>query len=464
MPEYNCSTFKALTFFDITHEFSNSKRTPRTYLEECLNQITSKDGEIKAFVTSQPETARKLADESTKRWANGQQLSAIDGLPIGIKDLLETRDMPTEMGCEAYEGYFPGNDNAMVSALRDAGAVIVGKTVTAELGGSHPGPTKNPFDLDRTPGGSSSGSAAAVAARMLPVAIGSQVAGSIIRPAGYCGNFALKPSQGGLHRGERQTTSMSTHGPHAGSIEDMWLVAIEIAKRTGGDPNFTGLQGPSKLPTSIKPGRLIFLETEGWDIVDNKTKEAFLRLLSQFENNGVTIVKRSMSELVEQLEQKVSHAGDIANSITGWENHWTYCNLVDKSPDKVSQRLKDSLSLAEAMTPEDYSKNLLLREYAREAHKRVAALADGMITLSCPGPAPIWNADDDKSHLVKRPTGDPAFNFATSILGAPCVTIPMLSVGNLPVGIQIVGQREQDYFATQLAKWTYENISPVSVT
>ena len=352
----------------------------------------------------------------------------------------------------------------MVSALRDAGAVIVGKTVTAELGGSHPGPTKNPFDLDRTPGGSSSGSAAAVAARMLPVAIGSQVAGSIIRPAGYCGNFALKPSQGGLHRGERQTTSMSTHGPHAGSIEDMWLVAIEIAKRTGGDPNFTGLQGPSKLPTSIKPGRLIFLETEGWDIVDNKTKEAFLRLLSQFENNGVTIVKRSMSELVEQLEQKVSHAGDIANSITGWENHWTYRNLATKSPNKISQRLKDSLSLAEAMTPEDYSKNLLLREYAREAHKRVSTLADGMITLSCPGPAPIWNADDNKSHLVKRPTGDPAFNFATSILGAPCVTIPMLSVGNLPVGIQIVGQREQDYFATQLAKWTYENISPVSVT
>ena len=116
------------------------------------------------------------------------------------------------------------------------------------------------------------------------------------------------------------------------------------------------------------------------------------------------------------------------------------------------------------MTPEVYSKNLLLREYAREAHKRVSALADGMITLSCPGPAPVWNADDEKSHLVKRPTGDPAFNFATSILGAPCVTIPMLSVDNLPVGIQIIGQREQDYFATQLAKWTYENISSVSVT
>ena len=98
MPEYNCNTFKALTFFDITHEFSNSKRTPRTYLEECLNQITSKDGEIKAFVTSKPETARKLADESTKRWANGQQLSAIDGLPIGIKDLLIENINQSEKG------------------------------------------------------------------------------------------------------------------------------------------------------------------------------------------------------------------------------------------------------------------------------------------------------------------------------------------------------------------------------
>ena len=464
MLEYDCDNFKALTFFDITHEFSNSKRTPRTYLEECLNQITRKDGEINAFVTLQPDTARKLADESSDRWANGQQLSTIDGLPIGIKDLLETRDMPTQMGCEAYEGYLSGNDNAMVSALRDAGAIILGKTVTAELGGAHPGPTKNPFNLDRTPGGSSSGSAAAVAAKMVPVAIGTQVAGSIIRPAGYCGNFALKPSQGGLHRGERQTTSMSTHGPHAGSIEDMWLVATEIARRTGGDPNFIGLQGPSNLPTSVKPDRLIFLETEGWTIVDAKTKEAFLRLLSQFESNGVTIIRRSMSELVEQLEQNVSRAGDIANSITSWENHWTYRNLVNRSPDKVSQRLKNSLSAAEAMTPEDYAKNLLLREYAREAHKQCSTVADGIITLSCPGPAPIWNADEDKSKLVNWPTGDPAFNFATSILGAPCVTIPMLSVDKLPVGIQIIGQREQDYYATQLAKWTHENVPKVSTS
>jgi Asp-tRNA(Asn)/Glu-tRNA(Gln) amidotransferase A subunit family amidase len=463
MLQYDINDFKMKKYFDATREFSASKETPRTFLEGCLEQINARDPEIKAFVTLQPDEARRLADKSSQRWANNQQLSVIDGMPIGIKDLLETSDMPTQMGCEAYKGFSPGNDNALVSALRNAGAIILGKTVTAELGGSHPGPTKNPFDLERTPGGSSSGSAAAVAASMVPVAIGSQVGGSIIRPAGYCGNFALKPSQGGLHRGERQTTSMSTHGPHAGSIEDMWQVAKEIARRTGGDPGYIGLQGPNVPPKAIKPSRLIFIETEGWSLLDPKSKEAFNILLSQLESNGITIIKRSMSHLVEQLEQTISNAGTIANSITSWENHWGHRNLVTNAPEGVSQRLKNVLAKAELMTPEDYNSFLLLRSYAREAHKFCASLADATITLSCPGPAPLWEGDKDKNTLAARPTGDPIFNFASSIIGAPCVTIPMLSVNNLPVGVQIIAQREQDAWATSLAKWIYEKISPVSI-
>ena len=289
MQKYSCDQFKALTYFNAIPDFECLKSTPRDYLEKCAEQIANKEQDVKAFVTLNLESARKLADESSKRWKDAKQLSLIDGMPVGIKDLLETFDMPTQMGCEAYNGYAPGNDNALVWALRQAGCIIIGKTVTAELGGAHPGPTKNPFDLTRTPGGSSSGSAAAVAAGMVPVAIGSQVGGSIIRPAGYCGNFALKPSQGGLHRGERQTTSMSTHGPHAGSIEDMWQVAIETAKRTGGDPGYLGLQGPPIPPQPIKPTSLIFLKTEGWTSVDDKTKEAFMQFLETCERNEITI-------------------------------------------------------------------------------------------------------------------------------------------------------------------------------
>ena len=461
MQKYSYDQFEALTYFDATPDFESGTNTPRDYLEKCIEQIAHKEQDVKAFVTLNLESARQRADESSRRWKNARQLSLIDGMPVGIKDLFETFDMPTQMGCEAYNGYAPGNDNALVWALRQAGCIIIGKTVTAELGGAHPGPTKNPFDLTRTPGGSSSGSAAAVAAGMVPVAIGSQVGGSIIRPAGYCGNFALKPSQGGLHRGERQTTSMSTHGPHAGSIEDMWQVAIEIAKRTGGDPGYLGLQGPPTPPEPIKPTSLIFLETEGWTSVDDETKEAFMQFLETCEKNKITICKRKSSMLVEELELKINNASEIANSITSWENHWGYRNLINKTPGKVSERLKNTLKNAEAMTPEMYQRFILKRAYIRQAHKMCAPVADAIITLSCPGPAPKWSGDTDGRALVARPTGDPVFNFASSLMGAPCVTIPMLSIDNLPVGIQIITQREEDAKATSYARWIHKNLPPV---
>ena len=241
---YDPRIFRGLTFHDALPRFRDGSDTPRAYLERCLATVAEREPVVKAFASLNQEAARAAADASTARWKAGQPLSAIDGMPIGIKDLLETKDHPTEMGCEAYRGNFPKRDNAAVWALREAGAVIFGKMVTAEIGGSHPGPTTNPFDPSRTPGGSSSGSAAAVGARMMPAAIGTQVGGSIIRPAAYCGNFALKPTQGGINRGERQATSMSTHGPHAGSIEDMWQVAIEITRRAGGDRGCLGLSGP----------------------------------------------------------------------------------------------------------------------------------------------------------------------------------------------------------------------------
>src|SRR5512134_312206 len=252
---YDPREFTALTFHDATRRFRDGLDTPRAYLERCLETISAREPVVRAFAALNEPSARAAADASTARWKSGRPLSAIDGLPIGIKDLLETKDMPTEMGCEAYRGNFPKRDNAAVWALRQAGAVVLGKTVTAELGGAHPGPTTNPFDPARTAGGSSSGSAAAVAARMVPAAIGTQVGGSIIRPAAYCGNVALKPTQGGINRGERQATSMSTHGVHAGSIEDMWQVGIEIASRAGGDRGGFGLMGPSTPPAAVKPER-----------------------------------------------------------------------------------------------------------------------------------------------------------------------------------------------------------------
>jgi Asp-tRNA(Asn)/Glu-tRNA(Gln) amidotransferase A subunit family amidase len=460
---YDPREFKALTFYDATPRFRDGTTTPRAYLEGCLETIAAHEPIVQAFVTLNESGARAAADASTVRWKAGHPLSAIDGLPIAIKDLLETKDMPTQMGCDAYQDHFPKRDNAAVWALRQAGAVILGKTVTAELGGSHPGPTRNPFDPARTPGGSSSGSAAAIAARMVPAAIGTQVGGSIIRPAAFCGNVALKPTQGGINRGERQATSMSTHGVHAGCIEDMWQVAIEIAQRAGGDRGCLGLFGPPTPPAATKPERLIVLETAGWAILDDASKAAFAQLLEHLQREGITLLRREAHAWIEALEHAIDQAGAVCNAITSWENRWTQRNLVDEHPDGVSQRAKNTLARAEAMRPDDYRAALLEREAAQLCHAKLAPLADAVITLSCPGPAPLWPGDVSGQPLAPRPTGDAIFNYPSSMLFAPAVTMPLLSVDGMPVGVQLMGQQHSDARITALVRWLLETMPPVVV-
>lgn len=459
---YDPATFKALTFHDRLPDFEDGSDSPRAYLERCLETVAAEEPVVQAFAFLDEDLARAAADESSARWKRNQPLSPIDGMPVGIKDLLETRDMPTQMNCKAYQGNFPKNDNSLVWALRQAGAVIFGKTVTAELGGTHPGPTTNPFDATRTPGGSSSGSAAAVAAGMMPAAIGSQVGGSIIRPAAFCGNVALKPSQGGIHRGERQTTSMSTHGPHAGSIEDMWQVAIEIASRAGGDPGHTGLMGPMTTPLPVRPERLVVLETEGWAKTDDASKAVFAKLLDNMERAGITLIRRAQHNWVETLETSIADATHVCGTITAWENRWNYRNLLDRHPGGISQRLQQTLAAAEAMTPDDYRDLVLRRQHARVNHVAMAPLADAAVTFACPGPATPWPGDIPGEPLASRPTGDAVYNYPSSMLGSPVVTVPLMSVGALPVGLQIIGQREEDARMTAIARWLLENIPPAT--
>lgn len=463
IPEYDPSTFKGLTFHDVRPAFADGSDTPSAYLERCLEAVHAREPVVQAFASLNEDAAREAAAASTKRWKNGNPLSAIDGMPVGIKDLLETRDMPTGMGCAALKDNFPKNDNAAVWALRQAGAVIFGKTVTAELGGNHPGPTTNPFDPARTPGGSSSGSAAGVGSCMMPAAIGTQVGGSIIRPAAFCGNFALKPSQGGIHRGERQTTSMSTHGPHAASIQDMWQVAIEIASRIGGDPGAPGLIGPMTTPHPARPERLIVLETEGWAKLDSGSVSAFEQLLENLQRAGITLLRRKDHPWVESVEAAIANATAVTGSITAWENRWYQRNLVDRAPDGVSARTQATLAKAEQMTPDDYKNLLLTREHARACHGALAPLADAAITLSCPGPAPIWAGDKPGEPLAPRPTGDAVFNYPSSLFGAPVVTVPVMAVDGMPVGLQVMGQHGEDARMTALARWIHENTDPVVV-
>ena len=460
-PSYDPRTNKMLTFHDAAAKFRDGSDTPRAYLERCIETITAREPVVKAFVVLNTDGARAAADASSARWKAGKPLSPIDGMPVAIKDLLETKDMPTDFGCAAYSNNQTRRDNAAVWALREAGAVVFGKTVTAELGGSHPGPTTNPWDAARTPGGSSSGSAAAIAARMVPAALGTQVGGSVIRPAAYCGNIALKPTQGGINRGERQATSQSTTGVHAGCIEDMWQVAIEIAKRAGGDPGRLGLIGPAVTPEPVKPQRLIVLESEGWAALDSASKNAFEALMENCARAGVTLLRRKDHAWIEAFEQSIGDSNYVCNAITAWENRWYQAALVEHHPNGVSERLKATVRRAISMNPEDYRALLQKRAAAQQCHQMLAPLADGVIMLSCPGPAPLWPGDKPGQPLAPRPTGDSVFNTPSSMLQAPAVTMPLMSVGGMPVGAQLMGQQHEDARMTSLARWMLQHVAPV---
>ncbi|WP_149535359.1 amidase [Siccirubricoccus phaeus] len=459
---YDPAGFRPLTFHDAVPGFREGTDTPRAYLERCLGVIEAREPVVRAWVTLNIEGARQAADAATARYKAGQPLSPIDGMPIGIKDLILTRDMPTEMGSPLYKGFNPKQDSAAVQALRAAGAIILGKTVTTEFGMSHPGPTTNPFNPAHTPGGSSSGSAAVIGAGMVPAAIGTQVVGSVIRPAGFCANHAIKPTYGALNRGERQGFSQSHFGVHAGSQRDMWQVAWEIAQRAGGDPGHPGLYGEPEPRPAVKPRRLVVMESEGWPLLDGATLDGFEALLGRLRDAGIDILRRSDSPLIEAFEEGIGDSLEICRDVCGFEQRWSLENMAALHREGLSDSIYSRLVLAREMTLDDYRAVLLRREVARRSFAAIGGLADAVISLSSVGPAP--RADNQaKDSGITHTTGLPAFNAPSSVLGAPAITVPLMAVGGLPVGVQVMGQQHMDAPLLAIAAWLAENIPPVVV-
>lgn len=456
---YDPATFRPLTFHHAVPGFAD-RDSPRAYLERCLETIAAQEPTVKAWVTLNPEGARAAADAATARYRAGRPLSTIDGMPVGIKDLLQTKDMPTEQGSPLFKGVQTNTDSACVLALRQAGAIILGKTVTTELGMSHPGPTTNPFNPEHSPGGSSSGSAAAVGAAMVPATLGTQVVGSVIRPAGFCANTAIKPTFGTIHRGERLGFSQSHIGVHAGCLTDMWHVLWEMGRRSGGDPGHPGLYGETALRPALKPRRLIVMESEGWPLLDERVGEAFGQVLAQLRQSGVTILRRTDSPLIEHFEAAISASLAICRDVCGYELRWTLENLVERFPTGLSDSMMSRLELARRMNLDDYRQVLLLRQQAQAAFQAIAGLADGLISVSSVGPAPpLHNAAKDGG--ITHTTGLPAFNAPTSVLGAPAITLPLLAVGGLPVGVQLIGQMHTDAMLSGLADWVRGAVRPI---
>jgi Asp-tRNA(Asn)/Glu-tRNA(Gln) amidotransferase A subunit family amidase len=288
---------------------------------------------------------------------------------------------------------------------------------------------------------------------MVPAAMGSQLSGSIIRPASYCGNHALKPTQGALNRGERQGSSQSTTGVHANCQEDMWRTAIAITSRVGGDPGHPGLYGPETAPAATRPGRLIVLETEGWATLN----------AASLRQAGITVLRRTDHPLIEMLEQGIAGMTAISREIGAFEAGWSLENTVAQHGPRVSRFVHAALKAARNTNQARYRMRLQEREEARGRLAAAARLADGIIALSAAGPAPLWEPDAPGAADNLRPTGVPSFNVATSLLGVPAVNVPLLAVGGMPLGVQCIGAPHEDARMSAYASWLAANIAPISV-
>lgn len=440
--------------------FLDGTDTPRKFLDQCLVTISELEPTVQAWVCLNTENVRRAADEATTRYREGKSISPIDGMPVGIKDVIQTQDMPTTLGSPIFAGRETGMDSASVNALRLAGALIVGKTVTTEFAFMVPGPTTNPYCKDATPGGSSSGSAAAIGAGMVCAALGNQVVGSVIRPAAYCANIAIKPTLGALHGGEGLSLSQLHLGVHAASLEEMWSVAYEIGQRAGGDPGYPGLYGPEQPPPPAMPRSLIVLETEGWSQCDDTTHSAFQELREALTAQGVAVLSRKDHKAIERLERSSDGSVPLCRVLCSYEMRWAL--RAYQATGKLSKELGRWLEMAEALGPDDYRQALQHRAAMRADLEAIRPLADAILTLSSPGPAPaLGHVASSGEASYGFVTGSPAFNAATSVLGAPAITVPMLAIGGMPVGVQLIGHPHDDWTLTSYARWLLASNQPI---
>ena len=437
-------------FHSVLKDFRAGTDSPSAFLGRCLATLGAIEPEVKAFVHYDAEAARKAAALSTARWRAGQPLSPIDGMPVGVKDIIETYDFPTEMGSAYYKGWRSNRDAASVEALREAGAVILGKTVTTEFATAPPGPTRNPWDTRRTPGGSSSGSAAATGSGMIAAGLGTQVLGSILRPASFCGCVGFKPSLGAINRGgSHDGLSQSVHGALAASIEDAWIMLREIVDRVGGDPGYGGLIGPSAPPPATKPKRLAVIESPGWPKVAPDTIAAFESAIDRLDKAGVAIMRRRAHAGLDKVENSLGRAMPVSQAINGWETLWPLKSYRARDPSKLSQFSLDRLAEAEKMTPAIYRERLAEREAIRAVYATLASECDATITLAATGPAPLGIEN----------TGDPACVVAGSCLGVPVISLPVLAVEGLPVGLQLMGFLDADAALIATARWVEDTLA-----
>jgi Asp-tRNA(Asn)/Glu-tRNA(Gln) amidotransferase A subunit family amidase len=442
--QYDPASSKLLTFYDKIPAFLDGSDTPRAYLERCLETIAEREPDVKAFVTFSLDRARTAADEATARYKDKRPLGPLDGMPFAMKDVFETEDMPMQLGSPLFEGYETGWDAACVYFLRRGGAVMVGKTVTTEFAFGNPGPARNAWDSDRTPGGSSSGSGAAVGASMVPAATGTQVRGSILRPACYNGAWALKPSWGAINTrgGFPSPPSIGHLGFLAGSLADTWISCYWLSQNAGGDAGHPSLKGEAKLPEAVKPARLARVDTAGWADTPEDTREIFNQMIAKLERRGVEVVSRREDPDLEAYEQDMIKLNEVIQVILAYEYRWPLMMYADRAPEKLGERVFNRAKAAAELTPDQYEEALEWSIGARARHEAFSTKYDAFLTLNGTGPAPEG-----------MPVGNAVYGEQSSVLGVPTLNAPLLAQDGMPLGIQVLGYFRRDYELIALGHW-----------
>lgn len=433
--------FVELTATEAAGKIARGEMSSEDYTRALIAQVGKIDDKVGAFIHFDPEFALAQARERDAYRANGNSLGPLHGVPVAIKDCIDTADLPTENGSALFAGRRPHKDATVVTKLRAAGAVIFGKTVTTEFAFYHPGKTRNPHDLERTPGGSSSGSAAAVAAGMVPLAIGTQTNGSIIRPAAYCGVFGMKPSHGLVSRSGvlSHSRALDHVGPFARSLDDIALILDAMAgydeedpdTKPYGVPNF--LSGVREAPP-VTP-RLAYVRTPAWSKADKATAEAFEELADSLGE---------MVQRVELHESSYSHAWDDLRTIMTADMAHRHGKIVGRGGDVASQTLRDFLAEGRRVTATGYLEALSQAKQYTRSLSDFFEYYDAILTPAAAGVAPKGIES----------TGDPVFCSLWTLTGLPAVSLPLLQGENgLPLGVQLVGPMNRDARLLRTAKW-----------
>jgi Asp-tRNA(Asn)/Glu-tRNA(Gln) amidotransferase A subunit family amidase len=420
--------------------------TSQSLVTACLKRLAEREGDVGAWAHIDPHFSLARARAADAKIASGASVGPLAGVPVGVKDIIDTVDFPTENGTPIHAGRKPAHDAAIVAKLKAAGAIILGKTVTTELAFFGPGKTRNPHNGAHTPGGSSSGSAAAVADRHVPIALGTQTAGSIIRPASYCGVIGFKPTFGAVSRVGvlEQSSPLDTIGGYARSIEDIALLLDVISGFDERDSAMRkGQQRSLLVALSEEPERaprLAFVKSPAWPQGDSEMKEAFTDFVEGLGDVVTEVELPGEFDGSLKLQQTVQFS-DIARN---------FGLLLDRHPNQISAKLKEVIAEGRNFSAAAYDEAIAARDPLYDALAGLLEPFDAIITPASCGVAP---------HGLDG-TGSPAFNALWTYLLMPAISLPLLTLNGMPLGVQLVGRRSEDGALLRTARWLLANSQP----